>query len=155
MPDLPRHEALVARVMIDRLRRAGVLAISIVALSAMAAVGGDAEPDLAEDADQDSGGSPTVVVTTAVLGSVVSDLVGQAAQVRVLMPGGIDPHTWQPSARDTESRCPNRPLLVRSGRYLAVTDGECQSRKSGGRYEPIDPISIHIINFHRSFFIHC
>ena len=44
----------------------------------------------------------SVVVTTEVLGSVVRDLVGDGATVHVLMEGGADPHTWQPSARDSE-----------------------------------------------------
>jgi zinc/manganese transport system substrate-binding protein len=46
---------------------------------------------------------PSVVVTTEVLGSVVADLVGDAGVVHTLMPGGADPHAWQPSARDSEA----------------------------------------------------
>jgi len=45
----------------------------------------------------------SIVVTTEVLGSVVEQLVGDAADVTTLMKGGVDPHTWQPSARDTEA----------------------------------------------------
>lgn len=46
---------------------------------------------------------PDVVVTYSVLGAVVHDLVGDAARVRVLMPDGIDPHDWEPSAKDVEA----------------------------------------------------
>jgi zinc/manganese transport system substrate-binding protein len=53
---------------------------------------------------------PSVVVTYTVLGSVVKDLVGDAAIVTVLMPNGADPHEWQPSARDIEAV--NRASLV-------------------------------------------
>lgn len=45
----------------------------------------------------------SVVVTTEVLGSLVRDLVGDAAVSNVLMGGGADPHSWQPSARDAEA----------------------------------------------------
>lgn len=55
-----------------------------------------------------SGASPepagaSVVVTTAVLGAVVEDLVGDAARVTVLMGNGVDPHDWSPSAKDLEA----------------------------------------------------
>ena len=45
---------------------------------------------------------PSVVVTYSILGAVVSDVVGDAADVVVLMPNGIDPHEWEPSAKDIE-----------------------------------------------------
>ena len=47
-----------------------------------------------------SDGTKTVVVTYSVLGAVVRDVVGDAATVKVLMPDGIDPHDWEPSAKD-------------------------------------------------------
>jgi zinc/manganese transport system substrate-binding protein len=54
-------------------------------------------------ATEDGGGPVSIVVTTEVLGSVVDQLVGDAADVSTLMSGGVDPHTWQPSARETEA----------------------------------------------------
>ncbi len=54
-------------------------------------------------AAEPSEGRPSVVVTTEVLGSVVTDLVGDTADVQTLMSGGADPHSWQPSARDSEA----------------------------------------------------
>jgi zinc/manganese transport system substrate-binding protein len=62
-------------------------------------------------------GVPTVVVTTAVLGSLVRDLVGDAARVEVLMPDGTDPHDWQPSAQDIES-LRSADLIVENGLRL-------------------------------------
>lgn len=56
------------------------------------------QPVLAQDRQ-----ALSVVVTTEVLGSVVTDLVGDAAEVLTLMGGGADPHSWQPSARDSEA----------------------------------------------------
>lgn len=43
---------------------------------------------------------PLVVVSTTVLGDVVSDLAGEAARVEVLMPPGVDPHEYSASASD-------------------------------------------------------
>ena len=34
--------------------------------------------------------------------TVVADVVGDAADVKILMPNGIDPHEWEPSAKDIE-----------------------------------------------------
>ena len=49
-----------------------------------------------------NGGKKTVVVTYSVLGSVVKDLIGDKATVIVSMPNGLDPHEWEPSAKDIE-----------------------------------------------------
>jgi zinc/manganese transport system substrate-binding protein len=50
--------------------------------------------------DDASSGGAQIVVTTPVLGAVVEDLVADAAEVRVLIPNGVDPHDYQPSAQD-------------------------------------------------------
>lgn len=57
---------------------------------------------------------PTIVVTYSVLGSVVSDLVGDAADVTTLIPDGQDPHDFQPSARDIEA-INNADIVVSNG----------------------------------------
>lgn len=66
----------------------------------------------------DSGGAasdgPRIVVTTTVLGAVVRDLVGDRATVDVLMPNGVDPHEFQPSAKDA-SRLQDAALIVTNG----------------------------------------
>jgi zinc/manganese transport system substrate-binding protein len=54
----------------------------------------------AEDTSGD--GHPTVVVTTEMLGWLVDELAGDGADVIVLM-HGVDPHGWEPSARDVET----------------------------------------------------
>jgi len=63
-------------------------------------------------AAQDDG--PLVVVTTEVLGSVVQQLVGDAAEVSVIMPSGANPHSYEASARDAE-RMLNADVLVSNG----------------------------------------
>lgn len=56
----------------------------------------------------------SIVVTYSILGSVVKELVGDQANVTVLMPNGIDPHDWEPSAKDIEAV--NRAdLVIRNG----------------------------------------
>jgi zinc/manganese transport system substrate-binding protein len=45
---------------------------------------------------------PSIVVTYSVLGSIVKDLVGAQATVTVSIPNGLDPHEWEPSAKDIE-----------------------------------------------------
>jgi zinc/manganese transport system substrate-binding protein len=68
-----------------------VVAITLLAL-AVAACGDD------DGAASASGDRPHVVVTTSVLGDVVSELVGDEATVDVIMPPGAAPHEFQASA---------------------------------------------------------
>lgn len=48
-------------------------------------------------------GKKSIVVTYSALGSIVKDLVGDTANVIVSIPNGLDPHEWQPSAKDIEA----------------------------------------------------
>jgi zinc/manganese transport system substrate-binding protein len=48
-------------------------------------------------------GKKSIVVTYSILGSVVKDLVGDKADVTVSIPNGLDPHEWEPSAKDIEA----------------------------------------------------
>jgi zinc/manganese transport system substrate-binding protein len=82
----------------------------------------------------EAGGGPQVVVTTTVLGSIVKDLVGDTADVHVLMPNGADPHEFQPSAKDAE-RLANADLVVENGLKLeeGLQDALGQARDDGTR----------------------
>jgi len=71
-------------------------------------------------AAQDGDETGSVVVTTEVLGSIVGDLVGDSAEVTVLMRGGANPHTYEPSARDAE-RILKADLVVSNG--LSLEEG--------------------------------
>jgi zinc/manganese transport system substrate-binding protein len=44
-----------------------------------------------------------ILVTTSILGDVVQNLVGDAAEVEVIMPRGSDPHDFAPSAQQAEA----------------------------------------------------
>lgn len=78
---------------------------TVVALASLAAAGCD---------DESGSSGPSIVVTTPVLGAVVQDLVGDAAEVTVLMPNGSDPHDFQPSARDV-GELEDADLVVENG----------------------------------------
>lgn len=56
----------------------------------------------------------TIVVTYTVLGSVVRDLVGDTFEVTVVIPNGLDPHEWEPSAKDVEA-LNKADLIVENG----------------------------------------
>jgi zinc/manganese transport system substrate-binding protein len=79
-------------------------------------------------------GKKSIVVTYSVLGAVVKDLVGDAADVTVLMPNGADPHEWSPSARDIE-KLTKADLLVENGLNLEGGMGDAfdQAQKAGVR----------------------
>jgi len=45
----------------------------------------------------------SIVVTYSILGSIVKEMVGDRATVTVSIPDGLDPHEWEPSARNIEA----------------------------------------------------
>jgi zinc/manganese transport system substrate-binding protein len=55
-----------------------------------------------------------IVVTYSVLGSLVKELVGNQANVTVLIPNGQDPHEWEPSAKDIETLM-KADLIIQNG----------------------------------------
>lgn len=81
------------------------IGVSLIAVSC----GGSSRS--ANDAD---GQRPSIVVTYSILGAVVQEVVGDLADVAVLVPNGADPHEWQPSAKDIE-KLNNADLVVVNG----------------------------------------
>jgi len=57
---------------------------------------------------------PVITVTYSVIGDIVSQLVGDTANVKVVVPDGQDPHEFQPSAKDIEI-VNNAALVVSNG----------------------------------------
>lgn len=107
-------------------RRWGGWAAGLAAALAVAAL-------LAGCGSGDSSSSrPTIVVTTPMLGSLVRDLVGDQAEVKVLMPNGADPHEYQPSAKDVAA-LGSADLVVENGLKLeeGLEDALDQARDDG------------------------
>jgi zinc/manganese transport system substrate-binding protein len=59
-------------------------------------------------------GEKTIVVTYSILGALVKDMLGNQANVIVLIPNGQDPHEWEPSAKDIEILM-KADLIVQNG----------------------------------------
>jgi zinc/manganese transport system substrate-binding protein len=59
-------------------------------------------------------GKKSIVVTYSILGSIVKELVGNQANVTVSIPNGLDPHEWEPSAKDIEA-INKADLVVQNG----------------------------------------
>ena len=76
----------------------------VIMVPTTAACGGDGPAD----------GRPMVVVSTTVLGDLVAQVAGDAAQVKVLMPPGVDPHEYAASASDA-ARLGDAALVVING----------------------------------------
>jgi zinc/manganese transport system substrate-binding protein len=94
-------------------RRSAIWSLAAVFALAAAACGSSSD-DSSTAATTVPDDLPQVVVTYSVLGAVVSDLMADVADVVVLMPNGIDPHDYQPSAKDVEAVA-NADLVVANG----------------------------------------
>ncbi len=55
---------------------------------------------------------PTIVVTTNILGDVVAEVVGDAAEIVTIMPVGADPHNFQASAQEVDALMNADALIV-------------------------------------------
>jgi len=88
----------------------GLATLGVVAMAGLA-LGGCSEP---------SASRPLVVVTTNILGDVVSQIVGTEAEVMVLMKPNADPHSFEISAKEA-ARIRDADLLVSNG--LGLEEG--------------------------------
>lgn len=95
--------------MIHSIRRIRSTVILLMLLALLTACGSPAAPLAGGTAAK-----KTIVVTYSVLGAIVKELVGDAAQVVVSMPNGQDPHEWEPSAKDIELLM-KADLIVQNG----------------------------------------
>ena len=113
---------------------AGVLVLALTGCGAPAG-----EPATA-DAD------PRVVATTSILGDVVGELVGEHAEVQVLVPPGQDPHGFAPSARQAQD-VRTADLVVANGLQLEAALLDVLDAAEGDRVpvvrlaEHLDPIA--------------
>ncbi|HJR91030.1 MAG TPA: zinc ABC transporter substrate-binding protein, partial [Acidimicrobiia bacterium] len=68
----------------------------------------------------DGAGAISIVVTTNILGDVVEQVVGEDAEVEVLMPAGVDPHEYQASSQQVAALA-KADLVVANG--LGLEEG--------------------------------
>ena len=94
------------------MRRHPLIAVGTVAGLAIAGCG---------DGDGSAGGPDraAIVVTTPILGDVVENLTGGAAEIEVIMPAGVDPHEFQPSARQAADVRDADVLVANGGGFEA------------------------------------
>jgi zinc/manganese transport system substrate-binding protein len=85
--------------------RAAVVLLAGALVSVMTACG-DTDGGAASD------GPPEVVVTTTILGDVVRNLVGDSADVEVIMPPNADPHDFSASAQQANAMHEADALVV-------------------------------------------
>jgi zinc/manganese transport system substrate-binding protein len=95
------------RKILTPIRVAAVCSLGVLA----AACGSD---DTTSDTNAADGELPTIVVTTNILGDIVTQTVGDLAEVEVIMPIGSDPHDFAPSAKQAEAM-EDADLLVVNG----------------------------------------
>lgn len=69
--------------------------VATLALVALAACSAQPGPDAAD--------RPLVVVTTSILADVVSQVAGESIDLEVMIPAGVDPHDFSPSAQQVAS----------------------------------------------------
>jgi zinc/manganese transport system substrate-binding protein len=79
-----------------------------------------------------AGGKRKILVSYSILGSLVADLVGDSFEVSVSIPDGLDPHDWEPSARDIEA-IGRAALVVENGLGLeeGMAKAFAEARKAG------------------------
>jgi len=115
--------------------RATALALLLAALPALAGCSATADD-----------GRPQVVVTTNILGDVVRNLVGDEAQVTVLMRPDADPHSFEISAREAAGMR-EADLVVSNGLRLeeglqqhldAVADADVETFVAGDHVDVLD-----------------
>ena len=85
--------------------------VSVIVIGAvgLSACGGNTESGEAE--------RPSVVVSTPILGALVTEIVGDSADVTVLMPNGVDPHGWEASPKEIEALS-SADVVVINGLHL-------------------------------------
>jgi zinc/manganese transport system substrate-binding protein len=97
-----------------RLNRKSAIALPLGVSLALAATACGGDDDTAAGAGS---GRPHLVVTTSVLGDVVENLVGDLADVEVVMPAGSSPHEFQASPRQVAAMREADAMIVNGGGF--------------------------------------
>lgn len=101
-------------------------------LLAIALLSGCKKSDSAAENVSDPNKRPQIVATTGMVGDLVRGIVGEAADVTVLMGPGVDPHLHQPSRSDAVALS-QADIVIYNGLHLEGQLGEVlESRTSRG-----------------------
>jgi zinc/manganese transport system substrate-binding protein len=113
-------------------------------LIATATVAGLAVVACGDDGGGSAGGDDraAIVVTTPILGDVVENLAGGMAEIEVIMPAGIDPHEFQPSARQAASVRDADVLVANGGGFEAGLEDTIDAAADDGVtvFEAVDHV---------------
>ncbi len=88
--------------------------------------------------DAGASSAPTVVVTTNILGDIASNIVGDEAEVMVLMPPNSDPHSFEISAAES-AQVEAADLVIANG--LGLEEGVSNTIEAA-RAEGIDVVEV-------------
>jgi zinc/manganese transport system substrate-binding protein len=98
-------------------------AVAVLATLAVAGCG---------DEGSSASGEPSIVVTTTILGDVVANLVGDEAEVDVLMPPNADPHEFSASARQATALREADVIVTNGGGFEAGLDDTVAAAEDDG-----------------------
>ncbi len=100
---------------------------------AVAATGcGNDESGTKSNVDVSATGAPRVVVTTNILGDVVSAAFGDLVDLEVIMPAGADPHEFSASAKQATAMEDADLLVVNGAGFEAGLSGVIDAVAGGG-----------------------
>lgn len=91
---------------------------------------------------------PTVAVTYSVLASVVRELVDGVADVVTIVPDGVDPHDFEPSARDIETLDTAEFVVANGLHFEAGLDSALEQLGDSGQpiFYVIDHVTARLVD---------
>ncbi|HLM28479.1 MAG TPA: metal ABC transporter substrate-binding protein, partial [Acidimicrobiales bacterium] len=121
------------------LNRKSAIALPLGVSLALAATACAGDDDTAAGAGS---GRPQLVVTTSVLGDVVENLVGDLADVEVVMPAGSSPHEFQASPRQVAAMREADAMIVNGGGFEEGLGDPIEAAEADGvaTYAAIDAV---------------
>lgn len=110
---------------------------------AVGSLAGGACGDDGGDAGSEADG-PSIVVTTSILGDVVASLLGDAADLTVVMPPGAAPHDFQASAQDGQAMREADLLVVNGAGFEEGLLDVIDAAEADGVpvHEAIEPVEV-------------
>lgn len=84
------------------------------------------------DTKPEPSGKPIVVATTYPLASILEQIVGDAADVRCIIPPGVSPHGFEPTAKDAEAIANAKAIVLVGGGFDEWVLGDSAKRGKGG-----------------------